>query len=125
MSNSARNETTLDLMGVTYHVRPVFNAIARIEGATNQSVLTLGQSVLTASIPVSTLAVILHHMAATDENKKAPRVQDIGEYLMDEGIQDFMSPAANFLMRSFAGNRKPRKVGAGGEGRGEEEARPE
>lgn len=116
MPNEARNEVSVTLMDTVYHTRPTFNAVARIEGALGEGVVSLGQKAFTQQLPVSSMAVILHHMAATDSGHKPPSIKDIGEFLVDEGIDDVVAPMAEFLLNSFRGTKRVRKAAAQGEG---------
>lgn len=115
MANAARNEQSVELNGVTYYVRPTFEAISRIEGSLDKGVMALGNSILQGDVRVSHMAVILHHMLATDKAHKAPSPKDIGEFLAEEGVEELMGPCARFCLEAFRGSNKAKKVANQGE----------
>lgn len=115
MPNAARNEMPIEMMGKTYMVRPTFAAISNIEGALQSGILSLGQEIVANRLPVSQLAVILHHMMGTDPEvarRDVPRIDDIGTELLDVGSKELMAQCAEFLLEAFQGTgrlRSPEK----------------
>jgi len=114
MTNAARNESSIELMGDTFIVKPSFNTIARIEGALSEGVISLGQKMVQGALPISSMAVILHHMAASS-GSRAPKVQDVGEHLMEVGIQRYASDVSEFLLTAFQGRANMRSSNDVGE----------
>jgi len=114
MANAARNETSITLMGVDYVVRPSFQTIARIEGALNEGVISLGQKMTKGELSLGGMAVVLHHMAGSTGDR-APKVNDIGEDLMENGIQQHIVSVSEFLLTAFQGRANMRSVETPGE----------
>jgi len=114
MTNAARNESSIELMGDSYLVRPTFNTVARIEGALNEGVISLGQKMARGEMSLSAMAIVLHHMAGST-GSRPPKVADIGEHLMETGLQQYVLPVSEFLLTAFQGRANMRSNEAVGE----------
>lgn len=107
MANKSRGEVTITIGGKTLTARPTFQAIASIEGALGVGAFALGQKCVQGQMGVAEMATVLHHgIRAVHKRGEVPNVSDLGEMLMEEGMEDFIAPVGDFLLRAFSGTKE-------------------
>lgn len=116
MAENQKQEVEFDLGGKTYRVRPTYEVLVRIEGATNQACRQLGNKCYAVGtlqalraeiteISIGEMSVILFQMVR--DQKGAPdSAVAVGEILMDEGYSQLCGPVGDFLTRAFLGHKE-------------------
>lgn len=106
MANKVRGEFDLTIDGKVYTARPTFEAIASIEGALNTGAFPLGQKCISGNLGVAEMAQVIHFgIRAVHGRAKTPAINIIGEFLLSEGISEFLGPVGEFLLKAFTGDK--------------------
>lgn len=103
MTEGARQEVDFTLGGKTYEVRPTFALICAIERQLGESSVVIGRRVVFAQASVDDMAKVLG-VIIRSADPKGPTNDQVGEMLMEEGLQNLIEPLGNFLTRSLRGN---------------------
>lgn len=101
---TAAEERTVTLAGRDHAIRPTFRVIAAAEQAAGLGAYALGLRLASAEFRVAELAAVLHAMLRASGGTP-PRVEEIGEALMEDGVAGVVGPMADILLRAFQGNR--------------------
>jgi len=109
-------EVHLSLAGRSWTLRPTFRLIAAVEQATDRGCYALGLRIASGEAKLSEIAAALH-AALRATAPDAPRLDEIGAALLEEGAAGVLAPLGDLLLRAFVGGRAWREQGApAGEG---------
>lgn len=107
MANANRGEVEITLAGDSYTLRPSFQALCEIEEATGMGIAALLRRYGDGAFGVRDVAAVLWAgIRATD--RQAPRMNEIGEIIVEEGLAAFVEPVGRFLARAVSGGGRER-----------------
>jgi hypothetical protein len=97
-----RNEVKISLGGVDRTMRATFKAIYAIEKDLGKPWSHVGQMVIEGSYGVREIATIIHHgLRGYDDNRLS--FDEVGEAVMQEGINNCVAPIVEFISIAFQG----------------------
>jgi len=103
MANKHRGEMKISLGGEDYNTRLNFDSIARIEGATGQSVIRLAQSIGDTSIGLQQLSIVLYQAIKGGGNDVTDK--DVNKIIWEAGIVAAMGAAGEVLTNALIGGQ--------------------
>mgnify|MGYP005988538715 CR=1 FL=1 len=103
MANKHRGELEITLGEEHYNTRLNFDSIARIESATNMSIIKLAQTIGEASIGIQNLSTILH--IAIKGGGKDISEKEVQRIIWNAGIVEGMAAAGEILTNALVGGQ--------------------
>jgi len=103
-ANEQRGEVDIEIGGRSWVMRPGFSAVSAIEKQTGKSLIELLQGL--QSIRVTEIAIIITECIRASKVTAPPTLDIVGEWIMENGIDSFLMPAATVLQNAWTGGRK-------------------
>lgn len=107
MANAARQEIDIPFNGKVYTVRPTFETVAGIEGATGQASAALAKKFYAnepSEYPSLTItAQVVYQLLQPVDKNLTPEI--VGTALMEDGCDELWVPLGDFLARALKGNK--------------------
>jgi hypothetical protein len=103
MANVQIGEVEIELGGKTYTIKPSFRALVEIEEKSGQACLTIAEGISKGLIPVKTLVAILYG-GLVGAGVKDLTFDQVGEFVIEGGMNRYVQPAATFLARGLMAN---------------------
>jgi len=110
MTNRVRGEISVPMGDVIYTLALTYEAMTSIESDTGQGVLELFNKSYNGTLSLSEIAVILHHSMIVGEGEVRPPLVEIGEKLLDVGINSVITPIGLFFTQALSGDAKKQKA---------------
>jgi hypothetical protein len=102
-ANPDRGEVEVSLANKTMIMRATFDALARIEAQTGMGIVELAKRYMEGTFGLTeSVVIITEGLRAGSERGGANRAA-VGEWVMKEGLANFVTPIANFLQVGLGG----------------------
>lgn len=109
--NAERGEIEITLGGKQYVLRPTFEAFCEIEAELGDKLLPLVRRFYTGSVGLRDVATVIYHGMKAAGSKVT--LNEVGEMLVDDGINDFLGPVGMFLGTPLKANDEGTTEGNG------------
>jgi len=95
MSNDKRGETEITISGMTYTIRPTFQALRSIEQRTGFGLVTLIRQIAGLTITYGNMVVIIHE--ALNDIEAHLTEERVGMEVIEQSMQAFVNPLSIYL----------------------------
>lgn len=103
MANKEIGEVELELGGKTYTLKPSFKALVEIEDKAGLPCLSIAQDISNGKLAVKSVVAILYG-GLVGAGVKDLSFDQVGEFVVEGGLQRYVQPAATFLARGLIAN---------------------
>ena len=99
MSNAERGEISITLNGKRWTLAPTFGAFCEIEDALGGiTIMDLASRIaIERMISIKMIGVVLHAGIRAAEGNEAPRLDQVGEWMIEAGLESVQQPVIDFL----------------------------
>lgn len=105
MANKLRNEVEITLAGVKRTMRADFEAMVAIENELNTNIVALITKFSRMDMGVGDAAAVIFYGLKSADSLDAMTMAEVGNAVMEEGLNNVMGTAVNFLRMALQGVR--------------------
>ncbi len=104
MANTKRGDVDIEIGGVTYTMRPSFEAICEIEHLTGLKILPLASDLSSGNIGMESVAQIIYAGIGGYDKKSRPSFKEIGNEVKAAGLIKMAGIVTNFIVSAIGGD---------------------